>query len=126
MQCPKCGAEFELLSVAAVDVARCGGCGGIWLDAEAKERLEGRPEAALVDTGNARDGRRFNDVRGVACPGCGVKMSRFADQTQFHIEYESCPECGGTFFDAGELKDLSQLSTVERIRKLFESWLAIR
>ncbi len=44
-------------------------------------------------------------------------MLRIADKTQFHIEYEFCPSCSGTFFDAGEFKDLSELTFIERRKK---------
>lgn len=33
LRCPKCGAAFELASHGPVEIDRCTGCGGIFLDA---------------------------------------------------------------------------------------------
>jgi Zn-finger nucleic acid-binding protein len=40
------------------------------------------------------------------------------DKDQFHIKYESCPTCFGTFFDAGEFSDLKDHTVVERFRQM--------
>ena len=126
MQCPKCDSEFETVTYANVDVDRCTNCGGIWFDAGEKDGLEQTDGGKSIDVGNKRVGKKYNDVRDVHCPKCAVKMLRMADRTQFHIEYESCPACLGTFFDAGEFKDLSDLSRVEQFRKMVDVWLAVR
>ena len=53
-------------------------------------------------------------------------MLRMIDRTQLHIEFECCPVCNGTFFDAGEFRDLTHLTAIERFRKLVDVWLAVR
>jgi len=53
-------------------------------------------------------------------------MLTVTDTTQFHIEFESCPSCSGTFYDAGEFKDLSELTVVERLRKALDDLLLVR
>jgi uncharacterized protein len=35
-------------------------------------------------------------------------MLRMVDAQQPHIWYESCEECGGSFLDAGEFRDLKR------------------
>ena len=44
------------------------------------------------------------------CPRCGGEMLKQVDPRQKHIWYESCADCEGSFFDAGEFRDLSQLT----------------
>lgn len=126
MQCPKCGSGFESFRFETVDVDRCTGCGGIWLDATEKERLERIEGAGSIDAGSRRVGKTYNAMQEVRCPRCDREMLRMADDAQFHIEFESCPDCGGTFFDAGELRDLTELSNVERLRRLLDTWLSVR
>ena len=126
MQCPKCRSEFETLRHEGIEVDRCPGCGGIWFDALEKERLASSAGGAELDAGDPRVGRRYNDMTNIQCPRCEVKMFRMTDHTQFHIEYESCPTCYGTFFDAGEFKDLSRLTLAERLRKIVDIWIAVR
>ena len=41
-------------------------------------------------------------------------MLPMIDKDQHHIHYESCPTCYGTFFDAGEFRDLKEFNVVER------------
>ena len=62
----------------------------------------------------------------VNCPKCEVTMLRMADETQFHVVFESCPTCFGSFFDAGEFKDVSKLTVVERFKKMVDIWLSVR
>lgn len=126
MRCPKCQADFESIKYDYVDIDRCSGCGGIWFDALEKEHLEQIKSSRGIDIGEKRVGRKFNEIRNINCPRCGAKMFTMADGTQFHVEYELCPDCFGTFFDAGEFKDLSELTIVERFRKMIDSWLAVR
>ena len=52
----------------------------------------------------------------VTCPRCDKAMQHVQDTAQKHIGYEVCRECHGSFFDAGELTDLSEFTLSERIR----------
>ncbi len=126
MRCPKCGSDFETFTHENVEVDRCNQCGGIWFDAAEKKNLEQIDDAAIIDSGDRRVGKKYNEMRNINCPKCDVAMYRVADKTQFHIEYESCPACYGTFFDAGEFKDLNELTAVERFKKMVDIWLAVR
>ena len=126
MRCPKCGSDFETFTHENVEVDRCNNCGGIWFDAAEKKNLEQIEDAAIIDSGDKRVGKKYNEMRNINCPKCDVTMYRVADKTQFHIEYESCPACYGTFFDAGEFKDLNELTVVERFKKMVDIWMAVR
>lgn len=126
MRCPKCGSDFETFTHENVEVNRCNDCGGIWFDAAEKKNLEQIEDAAIIDSGDRRVGKKYNEMRNINCPKCDVAMYRVADKTQFHIEYESCPACYGTFFDAGEFKDLNDLTVVERFKKMVDIWMAVR
>ncbi len=126
MRCPKCEAEFETFTYENVEVDRCTRCGGIWFDAPDMENLEHIHGAESIDIGHKRVGKKYNQKQDINCPKCNVKMLRMADKTQFHIEYEFCPTCLGTYFDAGEYRDLSELTFIERFKKTIDTWLAVR
>ena len=46
-------------------------------------------------------------------------MERKTDPEQTHIWYESCYDCRGSFFDAGEFRDLAEHS----LSDYFKSWV---
>jgi Zn-finger nucleic acid-binding protein len=43
-------------------------------------------------------------------------MLRMVDAEQPHIWYETCDECGGSFLDAGEFRELKQHNLIGRIK----------
>jgi Zn-finger nucleic acid-binding protein len=47
-------------------------------------------------------------------------MVKLIDKDQYHIKYESCPVCYGTFFDAGEFTDLKEKTVVERFKHFID------
>jgi len=59
-----------------------------------------------VDIGSAAVGREYDAVDDIDCPACGVSMAHVSVDRQRHISLEQCDECGGIFFDAGELTDV--------------------
>lgn len=121
VSCPKDQTPMERLHLAGVAVDRCPSCGGIWLDAgELRaildsggagraqiEQLEGRPHVEPQER-----------PQPLLCPRDHARMSVHHDPRQKHIEYDLCSKCGGVFFDAGELADLSRVTLGERLKGL--------
>lgn len=108
MRCPKCRADMEVVEVGGVEVDRCSRCQGLWFDAGEQEALASQELAQALDTGNARQGRRLDAIDHYRCPRCGGEVVRETDPQQVHIGFERCQDCAGTFFDAGEFRDLAQ------------------
>jgi Zn-finger nucleic acid-binding protein len=122
LNCPKCNEPMRRLKANGAEVDRCGTCFGIWLDAG--ERLKILKDKSLVtgvDIGPTEIGERKDAIQAVDCPRCGEAMRHIHDRAQKHIGYEFCPDCQGSFFDAGELTDLSEFTLTERIRAAFGS-----
>ena len=122
MRCPKCRSDMVQIDVQGTEVDRCNGCNGLWFDAGEIEALRNKEAASLIDTGSASQGKEFNVVDNYRCPRCGGEMCRTADEQQRHIWYETCAECSGSFFDAGEFLDLSQLTVSDS----FKRWVTPR
>jgi Zn-finger nucleic acid-binding protein len=104
-----------------IEVDRCNRCKGLWFDAMEKEELLEIDGAEVVDSGSAARGRRYDQLRNVKCPRCNVRMTTMVDEQQSHIHYEACPQCSGTFFDAGEFRDLKEFTVIERIVAMLKS-----
>ncbi len=119
LDCPKCGTSMQRVYIAAAIIDRCEICGGLWFDALEKERLLKHPVAVRkLDRGPLEPARVMNKVTKIHCPRDGSLMIHQADPQQFHIRYESCSVCGGVYLDAGELRDLSEVTLLERLKAM--------
>jgi Zn-finger nucleic acid-binding protein len=121
MNCPKCNGDFESVNYKGVVVDRCYDCRGLWFDAPEKDLLKGLRGAESIDIGEENVGRDHNKNVRIDCPRCKVAMIAMVDKDQFHIQYEHCPSCFGTFFDAGEFRDLKEHTIVERFRQMVDT-----
>jgi len=117
VQCPKCSADMETLTVDEIEVDRCGGCEGLWFDLREHEHLREKVGAERIDVGNPAKGRAYDTLRDIDCPRCKARMVKLAFPDQPHIHYEQCSTCGGAFLDAGEFNDLMNVTISERIRQ---------
>ncbi len=94
-------------------VERCTNCQGLFFDEFEKETLRKMKNAEALDTGDAKVGKWFNKVDRIECPRCGSRMIRMVDLEQPHIWFEQCKVCGGSYFDAGEFRDLSHHTVLD-------------
>ena len=119
MDCPKCGGSMEVVSFMDIEVDRCTSCGGLWFDEFEKYDLERRPGAESIDVGDRDVGRQHNVQDRYPCPKCGNPMIRMVDPHQPHIWFEQCGSCHGTYFDAGEFRDLKDHTLHDLLRRWF-------
>ncbi len=123
ISCPKDGVPMHRITLGSVAVDRCPTCGGVWLDAG---ELAGFKQAMLVDQHRATLAQLdelgidepVDRPQPLLCPRDHARMSVHRDPKQKHIELDACTKCGGMFFDAGELADLSEFTMGERLRSL--------
>ena len=112
---------FEKISFGDVEVDRCLGCKGLWFDMLEKEDLVLIEGSEAIDIGSDQVGEEYSSLREIRCPQCTVKMLPMVDKDQYHIKYESCPICYGTFFDAGEFRDLKEHTVLERFIEMLQT-----
>ena len=74
--------------------------------------------ADALEIGDTKTGREFNKVDRFDCPRCSSLMIRMVDLEQPHTGFEHCTLCGGSFFDAGEFKDLAHQMVVDFFKDL--------
>ena len=124
MKCPKCAGSMNELQGLDFSADRCDQCGGIWLkdsDIDVKQHVaavDSIDQSVEPHNDNRAD---LNDVRDIQCPSCDVAMIKMIDRTQLSVDYEACPDCRGAFFDAGELKDLSEFTLLERVKLTWDT-----
>lgn len=108
MRCPKCRSDMEQVDYEGTEVDRCTICSGIWFDAGEIEQLRNKNAATEIDTGELKTRKQHNTIDNYRCPRCSGAMIRMVDAKQRHIWYETCGSCHGSFFDAGEFRDLTE------------------
>ena len=117
IRCPKCHEDMEQVDYQGTEIDRCTSCRGIWFDAGEMGILRNKEAAAAVDTGLVREGRKYSVIDQYNCPRCGGNMDKHVDTQQTHIWFERCTSCEGSFFDAGEFRDLSQLTVSDYFKR---------
>ncbi len=118
MRCPKCRADMEQVEFEGTEVDRCTICKGIWFDAGEMEVMRDKGAAIAIDIGDASTGKQSNAIDRYQCPRCSGSMVRVVDPQQRHIWYETCGSCSGSFLDAGEFLDLSEVSIADFFKDL--------
>lgn len=99
---------MNVVRIEDVVVDRCTACSGLWLDAHERERLLAAGAAAKIDVGDAKLGRQLDQLRSVPCPRCSGRMVSMVDADHPDVHFEQCAACGGSYLDAGELRELSR------------------
>jgi PAT family beta-lactamase induction signal transducer AmpG len=117
MRCPKCRADMEQVTFDGTEVDRCSSCHGLWFDDGELGKLRSKEAAAALDVGDAKVGKQQNKIEHYRCPRCAGPMHRLVDPEQTHIWFEQCGSCRGSFFDAGELTDLTTVSVADFFKR---------
>ncbi|MET0581942.1 MAG: zf-TFIIB domain-containing protein [Pseudoxanthomonas sp.] len=118
MQCPKCSNAMNEVPDLPAKAFRCSHCNGVWFEMLAHEQLV--EFAARIDTGSAEQGQEYNRIDRIDCPVCEGRQDliRMVDPQQPHIWFESCQNCFGRFYDAGEFTDFTEHSFMEWLKDL--------
>lgn len=121
MNCPKCKSEMSSLEGDGFSALKCGGCHGIWFRDGSHELAKSIRGIAAIDEEETNSASAYNSVRDINCPECQKPMLKMVDRTQLHIELEACTYCNGVFFDAGEFKDYTEFTLLERAKQAVET-----
>lgn len=106
MNCPKCSATLEAINYNDIEIDRCSDCHGIWFDHREEDELKNLKGAAeVLDIGDSSVGARHDQMENISCPRCNVTMHHVFHNGSVEIRFERCPECKGSYFDAGEFTD---------------------
>ena len=111
---------MEQVELEGVTVDRCENCHGLWFDAGELNDLKQSGRVAELDTGKTRTGKNHDHIDDYPCPRCGGEMLALVDKDQTHIWFETCKDCHGSYFDAGEIRDLADLNWFDTVK----GWMA--
>ncbi len=108
MNCPACGTALSPITLGGMTVNACqGGCGGIWFDrfelSKVDEPSQSAGESLLHIERNPAIQVDRNQRPRLMCPRCGVIMMRHFFSVKKQVLVDECPQCAGTWLDAGEL-----------------------
>jgi Zn-finger nucleic acid-binding protein len=113
MKCPRCHAELKVEDYRGIEVDRCPGCGGMWLDYGELDQLED----TVFDKDELKGSLMFRSFEGeLVCPKCGGRMQRF-NYRAYNLELDFCEQEHGVWLDAGEEKRVMELMK-QRIKDL--------
>lgn len=116
MQCPKCKHDMEVPQYQGVKIHRCTNCRGLWFRPASVDKLKDLWRSEFLDKGDVKVGKEYNKLDDIKCPECDEKLDVVVDEKQIHIQYESCPNDHGVFFDAGEFTDWKYDTAMDRVR----------
>lgn len=105
--CPKCCQEtLWAFDYEGIEVDFCDTCKGLWLDAgELAEYVELSKD--LPDIEGALKTAKETDM---PCPKCSGFLEEMEYAHGSGILIDRCNSCRGIFLDAGEIKDIEELS----------------
>jgi Zn-finger nucleic acid-binding protein len=106
--CPACRKELQGIDVGPLTISECGACDGVWVDADAFERLcaEQDAQAALLNRLKPRYATAAAaPVRYRPCVECGRMMNRVNFGRISGTVIDVC-RGHGAFLDAGELHEI--------------------
>ena len=121
MHCPRCGAELRTEDYKGIEVDRCAGCQGLWLDYSELDQLE---DVAL-DEDEVKGTLIYSDRKSeISCPKCAGPMETFSYRG-WNLELDLCKKGHGFWLDHGEeervlelmeqrIKDLDRKSSAEK------------
>ncbi|MBX2847455.1 MAG: zf-TFIIB domain-containing protein [Acidiferrobacterales bacterium] len=122
MECPKCHNRMNELQDTSFSAAKCTSCNGIWFRDGSHEVAKKLTTAKKIDETNTHSASTYNLVRDFDCPECDSTMIKMVDPTQMNIDLESCSSCFGVYFDAGEFKDFSEFTLLERVNRAIDTF----
>ena len=116
LKCPKCSSDLSVEKFKGVEVDRCPGCKGLWLDYHELDQLEDKE----MDDDDLKGSMMFRShVGDLHCPICesGMQMFRYR---AFNLELDFCPNEHGFWLDGGEEKRVLEIMK-QRVKDLKRS-----
>lgn len=103
--CPRCLDPLAAHVHGEVTVDACARCGGLWLDKGETDRLlaAGPLPQQLANPPATRSDTQYRGSGQRECPACETLM---ALKSIDGIQVDHCRQCGGVFFDRGELSKI--------------------
>src|SRR5579871_6369924 len=122
MDCPGCSVEMPNLEGDDTSVAKCGNCGGLWIDvADLNRVLLHHNLPGLESLGGKLQPEELTGQ----CPECQVDLVTVEGGDRQHLlHYDTCESCGGIFLES-EFKDATDITVAHKeIVQFFQKFSA--
>lgn len=132
MDCPNCQTKMNEIATkskygAKIFIDQCPNCGGLWFDGMEMYQVQ-KDTADLIDKIDKEKLIKNTVVKkNILCPKDSALLRVFSDLNfPAFIKVESCPQCGGFFFNRGEYKEFyeERQKRTQAIKKEEESEFA--
>jgi Zn-finger nucleic acid-binding protein len=130
LDCPGCQSPMEVEVQRGVEIHRCIGCAGLWLDPGELESMVDEPRHVQPDVARLREGMKEVEVpRGPVryrkCPRCTQVMSRRNFGSHSGVIVDEC-RTHGLYLDPGEFEAIETFIklgglSLERKREVYEA-----
>jgi Zn-finger nucleic acid-binding protein len=110
-RCPRCNHELVVGAIGDAFLEECGGCGGVWVDAQSFQQIcrSREQQAAYIGSPTAAaslgTAQLHEVVKYIACPECGTLMNRMNFARHSGVIVDVCKQ-HGTWFDRDELREI--------------------
>jgi membrane associated rhomboid family serine protease len=110
--CPACQNKLKAFHFAGYDLDACLRCRGVWFDdgeflgftKKISESVESEDKRTLFKPRHVIGSETVLDRRIRTCPRCGTAMKQYNYAYDSNIFLDRCPQCGGIWTDAGEIR----------------------
>lgn len=107
LPCPRCATPLFLGNGTTVTIHGCGGCGGVWLDNDASQRVVqvfDREILGLASRAERVGNSVLSEEAAVTCPLCRATLARVIVR---NVALDVCTS-HGTWFDKNELRRVAE------------------
>ncbi len=109
MKCPRCAKALYPHPVASTEIDVCLSCEGVWFDeGEIRRIIAAEPNyaasALAASWSGAPIAEELSSPRELACPRCGLLMSRFFYEGKRQALVDGCSNRCGLWADDGEVR----------------------
>ena len=116
MDCPRCKVTLSVEKHKGIQVDRCPGCEGMWLDYDELDQLED----TVMENDQQKGTMMFKSFGSeLSCPRCKAPMKWFRYR-QYDLEMDFCEAEHGFWLDKGEEKRVREIME-QRTRNLRRS-----
>ena len=129
MKCPTCGKSLCRMDVGGVGVDVCeAGCGGMWFDSCELQKFDEprycQSEGEVLLDRAMTQSTQCDHTGDRYCPKCcKTTMMKHVRNSEYQVEVDECPECGGIWMDCGQLAYIrTQGHDETQCRKATESY----
>ena len=125
MKCPSCKIDLTMKVIDKIEIDECDKCRGMWFDDDELRKTKDFTDKDVnwLDFNIWKHEDEFKaKSRNLACPKCNSALVAI-DYADTDVEIDYCPNCKGTWLDAGEFNKIIEALTNELLSTPFSAYI---